>query len=180
MDLIHRLSSWYRGTEHENLWQLKDFAIKNPAVSCLVEPALEISLSSLLVWVRCQTWLQLFFGDSICQKCMTHRVSSHLAKIFLSSSDLMNIKLQVCLLFSWFIYFTEGIFSCLMIKWFFQAYHLQYSALFIEICHFSGTTLLSLSWRISPCVCQLRRGEKDLAELLPFWVLSPKRRDSTM
>lgn len=50
----------------------------------------------------------------------------------------------------------------------FQAYHLQYSALFIEICHLSDTALLSLSWRISPCVYQMRRGEKDYAELLSF------------
>lgn len=62
----------------------------------------------------------------------------------------------------------------------FQAYHLQYSASFIEICHFSDTALLRSSWRISPRVCQLRIGEKDFAELLSFGVLGPKRRNSTM
>ena len=62
----------------------------------------------------------------------------------------------------------------------FQEYNLQYSAFFIEIRHFSDNALLNSSWRISSHVCKKRRGEKNFAELSSFWVLGPKRENSTM
>jgi len=178
MDLIYRHSPWYPGTEHENLWLSKDFAIKYPAVCCLVEPALGISLSSLLVRVKCQTWLEFCFGtESFKGIWHTHHIS-----IWSTSSWTAE---TILILNCWFVFSSLPsvhlfyrkhllLFNDQLI--FFRHVMCCISALFTEICHFSDTVLLSSSWRTSLCVWNLSTGERTLQNfwLLKSWVLKGK------